>query len=140
MGMANIAKGNADASEATLACTPIVNTHKTNLALCPAHVSQLIRAKVTKSRELKTGEKQNDLPGAFISVHQKHVRYYNSKRLLIIVMLKNQSDFDTVLQKLFLYTFFSTLVYTFHFIIEATAEISKLYKAFEKYNYLFLTT
>ena len=40
--------------------------------LCPAHVSQLIRAKVTKSRELKTGEKQNESPGVFIPVRQKH--------------------------------------------------------------------
>ena len=62
---------------------------------------------------------QSDSPGVFISVRQKHIRYYNSKCLLKVSADDPNAiepDVATILRKLFLYTFFSTHVYNFNFI------------------------
>ena len=67
--------------------------------------------------------KKNDSPGAFISIRQKYIRYYNSKRLLIIVKLSNQSDLTLHYGNHF-HTHFSYTRLTSISLNEATAEIS----------------
>ena len=90
-------------------------------------------AKTKKKTKKKNRLISNDSPGAIISVHQTHIRYYNSKCLLIILMQKNQSDFDNVLRKSISYTFFLHL-FNFHL----TAENSKLHKVLKKNIYIYI--
>ena len=91
---------------------------------------RLFKKKKKKKKKKKTTHFEWFAWRFYLSSSQAYQILY-LKALLIIVTLKNQSGFDTVLLKSFSYTFFYTRL-TSNSLIEATAVISKLHKALKK--------